>query len=530
MTPLLKDIVILGGGTAGWMAATYLARAFAQTVRITVIEAGDTIGRIGVGEATIPNLQRAFFDFLGIPEAQWMRRCNASFKVGIKFVNWREEPRQHNGNHFYHVFGQLQHVDSLPLSHYWMHERVAARTRETFDYACYKEPRLLDLKLSPRRLDGSRAMHYAWHFDANLVADYLAEVAVGWGVQHVVDEVESVQLADNGHIHTLKTRKGNLYTGDLFIDCTGFRGRLINQVLHEPFIDMSDYLLCDSAIATQLPSNDARDGINPYTTSTALDAGWAWNIPLRGRFGTGYVHSSKFVSADDAARELCQLHGIDANKVPFWNKIRFRVGRNRRAWVKNCVSLGLASNFLEPLESTGLYLIYAALYQLVKHFPDKSFDAGLIDAYNKEIEYSFDDCRDFIQAHYFTTARQDTAFWRANRHDLKISDAIKEKLAIYDAGLPVNMVQIDGDSYYGNFETEFRNFWTNGNYYCILSGMGRIPAKALPAVAYRPSARGRADEIFLRLKQEAAQLEATLPSNYDFLNKLHRSPDEVPKF
>ncbi|SOD02854.1 tryptophan halogenase [bacterium JGI 053] len=522
--PLIENVVIVGGGTAGWMAASYLKKAY-PGVEFTLIEA-PAIPRIGVGEATIPNLQRVFFDFLGIEEDEWMRHCNAAFKVAVKFVNWRKPASAGVDDHYYHTFGILPTCDNLPLSHYWSHKRLQGFT-EAFDYACYKEPPLMDLKLAPRYHDGSRAMIYAWHFDAHLVADFLQKVATGWGVKHVVDQVAGVELADDGSIASIRTAQGRTLRGDLFVDCSGFRGLLINQALGEPFVDMSDHLMCDSAVAHAVPHDDAKNGVEPYTSAIAGDAGWTWKIPMLGRFGTGYVYASRFATEDQAAHDFCKLWGLDEDKTHL-NRIRFRVGRNRRAWVKNCVSIGLASCFVEPLESSGIYFIYAAIYQLAKHFPDKALDPVLIDRFNGEIEAMFDDTRDFIQMHYLTTPREDTPFWRANKFDLKISDDVKHKLATYRAGLAVNMPVATEDTYYSSFEAEFRNFWTNGSFYCILGGMGWHPEQAMPSIRYRPDSQQKAEAIFREIKQKAAELRATLPTNHEFLRKLHgRTGDDV---
>src|SRR5260370_5463322 len=381
MNDQIKKIVILGGGTAGWMTASYLAKALQRTAQITVLES-PAIPKIGVGEATIPNLQRAFFDYLGIAEDEWMVACNASFKMGVKFINWRTPgigapaARAYNGDtdHFYHCFGKLRHHDQIPLSHYWVYKTHSNGPVARFDYSCYKEPPILDAKLSPRWLDGRRATNYAWHFDAHLVADYLRRFATRkQGVVHIQDEMQEAVLDERGFVTALRTKAGRFIEGEFFVDCSGFRGLLINKAMDEPFIDMSDHLLCDSAVAAAIPNDDVANGVEPYTSSIAMTAGWTWKIPMLSRFGSGYVYSSKFTTKDEATGEFCGLWGLDPTEQPL-NHIRFRVGRNRRAWVKNCLGIGLSSCFLEPLESTGLYFIYAAVYQLAKHFPDKRFD------------------------------------------------------------------------------------------------------------------------------------------------------------
>jgi tryptophan 6-halogenase len=525
--PSIRSVVVLGGGTAGWMAASYLGKALGPQVTITVLEA-PSIPRIGVGEATVPNLHKTFFDFLGLAEEEWMRECNASFKMGIKFTNWRTpgagqatpRPFGDSTDHYYHLFGLLPNQDNLPLSHHWVHQKLAGRTDEPFDYACYREPPILDANLSPRYLDGTKWTNYAWHFDASLVADFLRRFATNkQGAIHIQDTMTEAVINTQGHITALRTEAGRTIEGDLFIDCSGFRGLLINQAMKEPFLDMSDHLLNDSAVATAITHDDAAEGVEPYTSSIAMSSGWAWKIPMLGRFGTGYVFSSRFQSRDDATLEFCRMWGLDPETQPL-NQIKFRVGRNRRTWVKNVVSIGLASCFLEPLESTGIYFVYAALYQLVKHFPDKRFDPILLDRFNAEIETMFDDSRDFLQAHFSFAPRDDTEFWRACK-ELELAPDITEKIAMYRAGLAVNMPLTDESTYYGNFDAEFRNFWNNSNYYCIFAGLDVLPDHALPSLAARPDLVERAEPVFADIKRKQRELARTLPTNYEYLRQLH---------
>ncbi|GJO00058.1 tryptophan halogenase [Mycobacterium marinum] len=524
---LIKKVVVLGGGTAGWMTAAYLGKALQGNVEITVLEA-PSVPRIGVGEATVPNLQRVVFDFLGIPEDEWMRECNASFKTAVKFINWRTPgegspvARQWQGrpDHFYHPFGLLPSAQHIPLSHYWARNQLKGGTYEPFDYACFREPAIMDAMKAPRYLDGTQATYYAWHFDAALVADFLRRFATkNLGVVHVQENMTSAEKDSNAYITALRTEEGHRLDGDLFVDCSGFRGLLINEAMNEPFIDMNDHLLCDSAVATPIRHDDAANGIEPYTSAIAMKSGWTWRTPLLGRFGSGYVYSSQFASQDEAIRDFCTLWQLDPEDTPL-NKIRFRVGRNRRSWVKNVVSVGLSSCFLEPLESTGIFLIYAALYQLAKHFPDRRFDPVLIDRFNRKIDTLFDETRDFLQAHFYFSPRTDTEFWRANK-ELTLTDSIKEKVAMYKAGVPVNPPIATESSYYSNFDAEFENFWTNGSYYCIFAGLGVLPDHTLPAINYQSEAIHEADALFLDVKQKQRHLVETLPSNYEYLLKLH---------
>lgn len=513
----IDDVLIVGGGTAGWMTAAYLVKLFGTKVRITVLES-PAIPKIGVGEATVPNLQRSFFDVLGIPEDEWMKEVNGAFKTAVKFINWRKRAPGEPSNHFYHNFGVLPYVDGVHLALYWYY--LTRGRGEPFAYACYREPAIMDAKLAPKSLDGRSAVTHAWHFDAHLVADFLRRWATERGVVHVLDQVKSVDLDERGHIARLHTKFGHTLCANLYVDCTGFRGLLINQALGEPFIDMSDHLFCDSAIAASIPHDDAKHGIEPYTSAIAMKSGWTWRIPMLGRFGSGYVYASRFASEDEAAREFCGLWKLDENEVSL-NRIRFRTGRNARAWVKNCVSIGLSSCFLEPLESTGIYFITAAIHQLAKHFPTKAMEPGLADAFNREIEFMFDDCRDFLQAHYFTSTRDDSEFWLANKNDLTLSDAIKEKIATYKAGMPVNPPPVSEADYYATLENEFRRFWLNESYYCIFSGMGFLPDHPTGQLAYRPESVEQAKRVLAGIKARARQLTSMLPTNYEYLQQFH---------
>jgi tryptophan halogenase len=271
-------------------------------------------------------------------------------------------------------------------------------------------------------------------------------------------------------------------------------------------------------VACPVPHDDEANGIEPYTSAIAMGSGWTWRTPMLGRFGTGYVYSSAFTDVNRATTDFCALWGISQDRE--FNKIKFRVGRNRRSWVRNCVSIGLSSCFLEPLESSGLYFTYAAIYQLAKHFPDRDFDEVLIERFNREIAEMYDDTRDFIQAHFYLSPRDDTEFWRAN-HELRLSDSMREKLATYRAGLPVNPPIADQSGYYANFDAEFRNFWTNGSYYCIFTGLGVLPDRPLPALAHKPETLRAGAESLAAVHQRQRELVRSLPTTYDYLRRLH---------
>ncbi len=521
----IRSVVILGGGSAGWMTATYLSKALQGSVKITLIEAPG-IPKLGVGEATVPNLQRVFFDYLGIDEDDWMRACNASYKIGVKFINWRTtgesslDSRPLRGSdypdHFYHPFGLLPTPDGIPLSHYWWLREHADQLGKPFDYSCFVEPALMDANRSPRRSSGERVTNYAWHLDAHLLADYLRDFAVnGQGVNHVKAEVSDVRVDERGYITGLETKCGQEHVGDLYIDCSGFRGILINKALGEPFIDMGSQLLCDRAVATTVPYDSDEPVIEPFTSAVAMRHGWTWKIPMQHRIGSGYVYSSEFASQDDATDEFCRLWDLDPNEVNL-NHIRFRVGRNRRAWVNNCVSIGASSCFLEPLESTGLYFTYAAVYLLAKHFPSRDFDPVIVNEFNQEVVEMFDETKDFIQSHFFLSPRDDTEFWKAVKN-IDLPPSIEKKIRRYQAGIPINPPSTDEGNYYGNFEAEFRNFWTNGSYYSIFTGLDLLPERPLPILEYKRRSVAEAEVLFDQIEQRQQHLVRSQPSAGEYL-------------
>jgi tryptophan halogenase len=507
----IENIIIVGGGTAGWLAATYLNKYLnkgSDRCRITLIESSD-IPTVGVGESTIPTLPRTF-RLLGISEVDWMLQCHATFKLAIKFVNWSGLPGK---DVFWHPFGALPHSKQtgIPLSYYWQKRKLEGNS-EPFDRSCFEAVSLCDLKKSPK--DDSDPQYaykieYAYHLDAGLLAVYLKNKSKSEGVNHVVDNVLDVALDERGFISHLITEKhGNLY-GDLFIDCSGFRGRLINQALQEPFISYSDSLLCDSAIAMPVsydpddPYDENNGGINPYTTATALSSGWVWNTPLVGRSGNGYVYSSNFISKADAEAEFRQHLGKKSEGIEA-RHLKMRIGKNRNAWVKNCVSIGLSSGFIEPLESTGIYLIEVGLIHLIHNFPNKSFHPNVIKNYNQNLTDHYEEIRDFIVMHYCLTQREDSPFWRANKYNLTIPDSLKEKLELWQEMWP--------DS-----SQEWGKLFPSYSYMCILSGMGCYPQESLPILAYQDN---NSEQDFLEIEKKAETLKITLPDHVDYLKQL----------
>jgi tryptophan halogenase len=521
MRPQIENIVIAGGGTAGWMTASYLKKALGASVQISLVESA-TISTIGVGEATFSTI-KLFFDFLGLDEPDWMPDCNAAYKLGIKFVNWNAEDRS-----FYHPFQRYEVVDGFAIVEWWLKLKEDLRA---YDYSCFTTPALCESKRSPRFLDGRvyddkaqdlftpeiasqgcalrelRAQYpYAYHFNASLLAQFLRDYAVRKGVKQIVDDISDVKLAEDGRIAHITTKEHGEIKGDLFIDCTGFRALLLNKVLGEPFIPFSESLLCDSAIAVQVPRDIATDGINPYTTATALSAGWVWNIPLYGRDGTGYVYSSKFISQEDAEKEFREHLGSASDNCNA-SHIKMRIGRSRNSWVKNCVAIGLSSGFVEPLESTGIFFIQHGIEELVANFPGRSFDERLRKSFNKAIADCIDGVRDFLTLHYSASNRYDTPFWKATAHELVIPEGLNERLELWKTRLPNSR----------NVNLNYHGFEAY-SYSVMLLGLGHRPEHSLHILDHMKNEKALA--TFRAIKKRADDLCRTLPSQYEYLTAM----------
>lgn len=520
----VAKVVIVGGGTAGWMTAAYLSKALNKTIDITLVES-PRLPKLGVGEATFSSI-KSFFDFLGLQEQEWMPQCKATYKMAIKFVNWNSRKPI-----FFHPFESLDKVDGFAISEWWLKLK---KSNGQFDYSCFKAPKLCDYKKSPKYFDGrifdSRFQHlfdeqvdeqderiltladaegvypYAYHFDAHLLASFLRDYAIQRGVNHFINDVVDAKLKEDGSIQQIITQDNHSINGDLFVDCTGFRGLLINKFLDEPFISFSESLLCDRAIATQIPNNVKKNGINPYTTATALSSGWVWNIPLYGRDGTGYVYSSAFLSKDEAEQEFREHIG-DRHGDCGVSHISMRIGRNRNSWVKNCVAIGVSSGFVEPLESTGIFFIQHAIEELVNYFSGKKLDEDLVDGYNKSIAKCIDGVRDFLTLHYHLSDRVDTPFWKANKYDLEIPEQLKENLRLWKKILPNKK----------NINPNFHGF-ESYSYTVMLLGLGHEPESNLPILEEMNSQK--AIVKFNSIQEKANHLVATLPSHYEYLTHM----------
>lgn len=519
----IQKIIIVGGGSAGWMSATYLHSSLNGLIDITVIES-PAIGRIGVGEATVTTIKTEFFDRLGLAESDWMPHCKGSYKMGIRYANWRKSP-QLGGDYFYHIFGEIPYIDEVPLTHVWLKKRIEENYSLPMAYACYPSIGAIDLNKSPKLLNDNQAHYYAYHFDAALLSDYLAKWSRTRNITHVYDNLTHAELDAEGNITAVVGSDGKKYSADLFIDCSGFAGFLIEKTLNEPIVSFDKSLLTDRAVAINFSENPAKEGIRPYTTATAMKAGWMWEIPHFDTSGNGYVFSSQFISDEEAYLEVCEFFGKKAENADV-RFIKFQSRRRRNAWVKNCISIGLSSNFLEPLESTGLYFVYAALYQLIRNFPKKKIDPTLRDKFNRKIRFMVDEMRDFIIMHFKTAGRTDTDFWLANKHETETPDTLKQILNHHKAGLPIKTTHQTDLKLYASFGVQFESFWTNTNYQSILCGVDWLPETALPLLHYRHDIMQKGNELIAQNQIESKKLIDSLPSQYEYLRKIYSLQDD----
>jgi tryptophan halogenase len=482
---VVNRVVVMGGGTSGWMSAAYLERLLTRMnvpdASVTLVESED-IGIIGVGEATLNDLKRTL-RFLEIDEREFMIRTHATFKNGIKFVNWREDPAKIGRHHYYHPFEAVPKIDGMWLVDVW--SCLKADNEIDLDYGYMTGPSafISDRLRSPKTADSKPyegLLDYAYHTDTVLFGRYLREVAMARGVKRIVDNVVGVKSDERGFLTALETKEHGAIEGDLFIDCSGFGGYLINKHYGVDFVSFNDALFNDRAVALRVPYRSADAPINPFTTATAMSSGWIWDIPLsdqrvelghqqrwsddsaHGRRGTGYVYSSQFISDDDAERELRAYVGAEAEGLNA-RRLNMRIGHNRKFWVKNCVAIGLAGGFIEPLESTGIGLISQGLALLAFHFPTRDFPEPLAESYNGGMTRLYEHIRDFIVLHYCTTQREDTEFWRANKHHAHLPPRLESLLEQWRYRAPDAYDNLSGFDFF--HPTSFQY---------ILAGMGHL--------------------------------------------------------
>lgn len=418
------DILIVGGGTAGWMTAAALSKHIGGKGRnISLIES-DEIGTVGVGEATIPSIQ-TFNKLLGIDENEFVRETQGTFKLGIEFVDWGNI-----GESYIHPFGVYGSpmADNIPFHHYWLKMRDAGETTPLSDYSLSVAAAKQGKFSRPVNIQGSplSQINYAFQFDAGLYARYLRKYSEARGVKRVEGKVVSVKTHSNsGFIESVSLENGEQIGAHLFIDCSGFRGLLIEEALKTGYQDWSHWLPCDRAIAVPCESNGEPQ---PYTRATARKAGWQWRIPLQHRIGNGHVFCSKFMSEDEATSVL--LSNLDGEPLAAPKTLRFATGRRNKFWNKNCVAIGLSSGFMEPLESTSIHLIQSGISKLISLFPDKKFSQSLIDRYNEQSIWESERIRDFLILHYHVNQRTDSPFWKYCR-EMDIPEFLQRKMDLY---------------------------------------------------------------------------------------------------
>jgi tryptophan 7-halogenase len=490
----IREVVIVGGGTAGWMTAAALAKLFEGRLSIRLVES-EEIGTVGVGEATIPQI-RLYNATLGLDENDFIRATQGSFKLGIEFVDWTRP-----GHRYVHAFGAVggRDLGLVPFYQYWYKLFQRGEVGPLDDYVFNSVAARQGRFLRGAKIENSPLSNvfHAFHFDAGLYARYLRGYAEARGVRRTEGKVRSVeQHAETGFIEAVVLESGERIGGELFIDCSGFRGLLIEQTLQTGYLDWTHWLPCDRAMA--VPCESAAD-ITPYTRSTARRAGWQWRIPLQHRIGNGMVYCSEFMSEDEAASTL--LGHLDGKPLADPKPLRFVTGMRRRFWNKNCVAIGLASGFMEPLESTSIHFIQSSIAKLIGYFPDRRFAQADIDEYNRQTQFEFERARDFLVLHYWATRREEP-FWQRCR-EIALPDTLQHKLEVFRAT--------------GRVQREHEELFTEHSWVQVLFGQDVLPASYHPLVDILGDDETR--RMLAGLKSLFERSVAVMPSHLEYIAK-----------
>jgi len=486
-----RNIVIVGGGTAGWMAAAALARFLGPAASIRLIES-DEIGTVGVGEATIPQI-RLFNEGLGIDENDFLRATAGTFKLGIEFADWLRP-----GHRYLHAFGSIgRPLGLIPFHHYWLRHRAEGGVDDLWAFSASAEAARQNRFARPEDRPGrlQSGVNYAFHFDAWLYAAYLRRYSEARGVRRIEGRIVEVALrGGDGFIEAVTLGSGERVEGDLFIDCSGFRGLLIEQALETGYEDWSRWLPCNRALAVPCASAES---LTPFTRSTARPAGWQWRIPLQHRIGNGYVYCSDFVSDDEAAATL--LANLDGEPLAAPRPLRFVTGKRRKAWNRNCIALGLAAGFMEPLESTSIHLVQAGIARLLQLLPRGEVTEAETAEFNRQTDVEWQAIRDFIILHYKANQREG-AFWTQCR-EMKVPDTLAHKIELFRAG--GRIFRIDEE------------LFTEPGWLQVMVGQGIVPGSYHP-LADQLSAPQMAE--FLELgRKHVAHVVSAMPRHEDFI-------------
>lgn len=428
----IQKVVIVGGGTAGWMSAALLKRVLGETVEIELVES-EAIGIVGVGEATIPPIQHVNA-VLGLDEAEFLRETKSTIKLAIRFENWRKQ-----GDKYYHTFGAPGRSQAFcHFHHFWTRAQRSGIESNLWEYdlnyLCCEAGKFAKLQVN----DPMWELKYAYHFDASLYGQFLRRYSEARGVKRTEGLISDVTInAESGHVESLVLKEGGVVEGDFFVDCSGTRGLLIQKKLGTGYEDWSHWLPCDRAMA--VPTERFRETL-PFTRAIAHSAGWQWRIPLQHRNGNGLVYSSNHYSDDEAASIL--LGNLESETLGEPKIIPFRTGRARKQWNRNVVAVGLSSGFLEPLESTSIYLIQSAIVRLLHLFPHAGVNPALVDEYNRQSQTEYDLIRDFIILHYYLNERDDSHFWRDAAH-MDVPERLTRKIALFRANGGLSQDQFD---------------------------------------------------------------------------------------